>query len=160
MRNRLSFRSIAMTVAEWVVLVISLAFSTVPQSASAQDGVAPTLLRKRFGAAEGSPAVTNKITQTRDGFLWFVGGGMQYRLEGVDSEWLDAGDEPKAIYNRLSPGRHTLRIRASNRSGIWDREGVVLTVTQEPFFYQTGWFAAVVVASALLVIAAAYRQRR
>src|SRR5262249_38317885 len=79
---------------------------------------------------------------------------MQYRLDGVDSEWLDAGAEPKAIYNTLSPGRHTLRIRASNRSGIWDREGVAFTVTQEPFFYQTGWFAAVVVASALLAIVA------
>jgi signal transduction histidine kinase/ligand-binding sensor domain-containing protein len=84
---------------------------------------------------------------------------MQYRLEGVDSEWLDAGAEPKAIYNTLSPGRHTLRIRASNRSGIWDRDGVVFTVMQQPFFYQTRWFAAVVVASALLVIVAAYRRR-
>jgi signal transduction histidine kinase len=84
---------------------------------------------------------------------------MQYRLDGVDSEWLDAGAMPKAIYSTLPPGRHSLRVRASNRSGIWDREGVLFAVTQEPFFYQTGWFAAVMVASALLVIAGVYRRR-
>jgi signal transduction histidine kinase/ligand-binding sensor domain-containing protein len=84
---------------------------------------------------------------------------MQYRLDGVDAEWLDAGAAPRAIYSTLPPGRHTLRIRATNRSGIWDREGVAFAVTQEPFFYQTNGFAAVVILSALLAIAAAYRLR-
>src|SRR5262249_23661306 len=41
--------------------------------AAAQDEAAPTLLRKRFGMAEGSPSRTSQITQTRDGFLWFLG---------------------------------------------------------------------------------------
>jgi signal transduction histidine kinase len=84
---------------------------------------------------------------------------MQYRLDGVDSEWLDAGPVPRATYSTLPPGPHALRIRASNRSGIWDRDGVVFTVTQQPFFYQTGWFAAAMVVSALLVIASVYRRR-
>jgi len=73
---------------------------------------------------------------------------MQYRLDGVDSEWLDAGPVPRATYSTLPPGPHTLRIRATNRSGVWDREGVVFTVTQQPFFYQTGWFAAAMASAA------------
>jgi signal transduction histidine kinase/ligand-binding sensor domain-containing protein len=84
---------------------------------------------------------------------------MQYMLEGVDPEWRDAGAAQKATYNTLPPGRHALRIRASNRSGIWDREGVVFSVTQLPFFYQTGWFASVMVATVLLAITAAHRRR-
>src|SRR5262249_3777811 len=84
---------------------------------------------------------------------------IQYKLEGVDSEWLNAGVSPRAIYGTLPPGRHRLRVRASNRSGIWDREGVVFAVTQQPFFYQTRWFTGATVASALLIVVALYRLR-
>src|SRR5258707_357240 len=63
----------AMRITYSFVLAICLALSSVPQLASAQDGVAPTLVRKRFGIAEGSPSRTSQITQTPDGFLWFVG---------------------------------------------------------------------------------------
>ena len=84
---------------------------------------------------------------------------MQYRLDGVDAEWLDAGPVRKAVYSTLPPGTHVLRIRACNRSGIWDRDGVAFTVTQQPFFYQTGWFVAAIVVSTLLAIAAVYRRR-
>ena len=67
---------------------------------------------------------------------------MQYRLDGVDSEWLDAGSNPRAIYSNMPVGTHTLHIRACNRNGIWDRQGVVFSITQQPFFYQTHWFVA------------------
>ena len=50
---------------------------------------------------------------------------LQYRLDGVDSEWLDAPANPVAIYSRIPVGTHALRIRACNRNGIWDRQGVV-----------------------------------
>jgi signal transduction histidine kinase len=84
---------------------------------------------------------------------------MQYRLDGVDSEWLDAGLVPKATYSTLPPGRHALRIRATNRSGIWDREGVVFSITQLPFFYQTRWFAAMIGGLVILLVVGAFRTR-
>src|SRR5262249_50986742 len=84
---------------------------------------------------------------------------MQYRLDGVDSEWLDAGPNPHAIYSTLRPGTHSLHIRACNRSGIWDRQGVVFSITQQPYFYQTRWFVAAMLALALLLIAVMYRLR-
>ena len=84
---------------------------------------------------------------------------LQYRLDGVDSEWLDAGTDPHAIYSTLPVGTHVLRIRACNRNGIWDRQGVAFTITQQPFFYQTRWFIAVMFALGVALLAAVYHLR-
>ena len=84
---------------------------------------------------------------------------MQYRLDGVDSEWLDAGRDPHATYSALPAGAHSLRIRATNRNGLWDRQGVVFTLRQQPYFYQTRWFAALMAAGVVLLIGAVHRLR-
>jgi signal transduction histidine kinase/ligand-binding sensor domain-containing protein len=84
---------------------------------------------------------------------------MQYRLDGVDSEWLDAGPSPRAVYNTMPVGAHALHIRACNRNGLWDRQGVIFTVTQQPFFYQTRWFVAVMLALGILLVFMIYRLR-
>ena len=84
---------------------------------------------------------------------------MQYRLDGVDSEWLDAPPNPVAIYSNIPVGTHALRIRASNRNGIWDRQGVVFSITQQPYFYQTRWFVAAMIALGVLLVVLIYRLR-
>ena len=84
---------------------------------------------------------------------------MQYRLDGVDSEWLDAGPNPHAIYSTIPVGKHVLHIRACNRNGIWDRQGMVFSITQQPFFYQTRWFAVAMIALGILLLALIYRLR-
>jgi signal transduction histidine kinase len=84
---------------------------------------------------------------------------MQYRLDDVDSEWLDASRDPHAIYSTLPAGTHLLHTRASNRSGIWDRQGVVFSITQMPFFYQTRWFGATIGGLVILLVVGTYRTR-
>lgn len=85
---------------------------------------------------------------------------LQYRLDGVDSEWLDAGPSGHAIYSNIPAGTHSFHVRASNRSGIWNRNGsVVYTITQQPYFYQTRWFLIVAILFAMLVIVGLYRLR-
>jgi signal transduction histidine kinase/ligand-binding sensor domain-containing protein len=84
---------------------------------------------------------------------------LQYRLDGVDSEWLDAGPDPHAIYSTLPPGNHALHVRACNRNGIWDREGVVFRIVQQPFFSQTRWFIASMLALGVLLVFLIYRLR-
>ena len=81
---------------------------------------------------------------------------LQYRLDGVDSEWLDASPSGRAVYNALPPGKHAFHMRATNRSGIWDRIGTVYYITQQPFFYQTTWFLALCIATGLLIVWAIY----
>ena len=85
---------------------------------------------------------------------------MQYRLDGVDSEWLDAPpNDPHAIYSNIPIGTHALHIRTCNRNGIWDRQGVIFNITQKPYFYQTRWFVAAMVALGIMLVVVIYRLR-
>jgi ligand-binding sensor domain-containing protein/signal transduction histidine kinase len=84
----------------------------------------------------------------------------QYRLDGVDSEWLDAAAaNPHAIYSNIPVGTHSLHIRACNRNGIWDRQGVVFSITQQPYFYQKRWFVLAMFALGILLAGLIYRLR-
>lgn len=84
---------------------------------------------------------------------------LQYRLDNTDSEWLDANPPGHASYSTLPPGTHAFHVRACNRSGIWDRAGMVYYITQQPYFYQTRWFLVVTIAFGLLMIAGVYQVR-
>jgi signal transduction histidine kinase/ligand-binding sensor domain-containing protein len=84
---------------------------------------------------------------------------LQYRLDSVDSEWLDALSPAHAIYTNIPPGKHAFHIRACNRDGIWDRAGVVYYITQQPYFYETGWFRLATVMAGLLLLWGLYRLR-
>jgi signal transduction histidine kinase/ligand-binding sensor domain-containing protein len=71
---------------------------------------------------------------------------LQYRLDGVDPGWLNANASQMAVYTNIPTGSHTFHVRASNSSGVWDRNGVSYSITQHPYFYQTDWFLALCVA--------------
>jgi len=70
---------------------------------------------------------------------------LQYRLDGVDPDWLDADATRTAIYTDIPVGTHLFHVRASNGDGIWDCAGIGYEITQEPYFYATGWFRLVAV---------------
>jgi len=83
----------------------------------------------------------------------------QYRLDGVDNTWLDAGTTRTAVYTSVPIGRHLFRVRACNSDGIWDREGIALGIIQEPFFYQTISFRMIAVGVLIVLGAGAFRLR-
>ena len=76
----------------------------------------------------------------------------RYKLEGVDSDWQDAGTRRQAFYTHLPPGNYRFRVIACNNDGVWNEIGATLGVVMKPAFYQTWWFTALVVfgAAALL----------
>ncbi len=41
-----------------------------------------------------------------------------YRLDGFDTDWIDAGERREAFYTNLPPGRFTFRVRAESSSRI------------------------------------------
>ena len=64
-----------------------------------------------------------------------------YRLDGVDSEWIDTGaDFRVASYSNLSPGDYTLRVRATNRAGVWSPHELAVPVRVLPAWWQRAWF--------------------
>jgi signal transduction histidine kinase/ligand-binding sensor domain-containing protein len=84
---------------------------------------------------------------------------LQYRLDGIDPEWLDADQAAHATYSDIPPGTHAFHMRACNRDGIWDRTGTVYSITQLPYFYQTRLFQFGSGALLIVVLAGAYRFR-
>jgi signal transduction histidine kinase/ligand-binding sensor domain-containing protein len=77
---------------------------------------------------------------------------LQYRLDGVESQWFDAEPVHTAIYNNIPPGSHQFHVRASNRDGVWDRAGIAYPIVQTPYYYQTGVFQFAAVAVVILGI--------
>ncbi|MDE3066323.1 MAG: hypothetical protein KGJ60_02100 [Verrucomicrobiota bacterium] len=73
----------------------------------------------------------------------------QYRLQGVDSGWIDAGTRRIAYYNNLSPGRYRFQVAACNQDGVWNTAGAALTVILLPHYWQTLWFRGLLVLAIL-----------
>jgi diguanylate cyclase (GGDEF)-like protein len=77
-----------------------------------------------------------------------------YRLDGFDSAWIDTEAAHRvAAYTNLPPGDYTLRLRGSNRDGIWAESLLSVPIRVLPAWYQTILFrlAMALVACALVV---------
>ncbi|MDC7223445.1 MAG: two-component regulator propeller domain-containing protein, partial [Spirochaetales bacterium] len=55
-----------------------------------------------------------------------------YRLDGMDKDWNYGGEKTSVVYNNLSPGRYTFRVKGANSGGIWSSEEAVLHLTINP----------------------------
>jgi len=73
-----------------------------------------------------------------------------YRLEGFDPGWIDTGAELRvASYSNLDPGDYTLRVRATDRSGVWSKDELSVPLRVLPAWWQQGgakWLAAALLA--------------
>jgi len=52
----------------------------------------------------------------------------QYKMEGLDHDWVNAESRYLADYPNMKPGKYTFRVIASNSNGIWNREGASLDI--------------------------------
>ena len=64
----------------------------------------------------------------------------RYKLQGLDREWVEAGDRRTAYYSHLPPGRYTFTVTGANSDGIWNHSGASLAITVVPPFWRTWWF--------------------
>ncbi len=64
----------------------------------------------------------------------------RYKLQGLQSDWVDAGSRRTAYYSHLPPGDYVFRVIAENSSGIWNEQGKSLAVSVAAPFYKTTWF--------------------
>lgn len=83
----------------------------------------------------------------------------RHRLEGFDTEWVEAGTQRAAYYTGVPPGRYRFRVIAANADGVWNEEGAALAVRIAPRFVETIWFPVLIVAAAAIVIFAFHRRR-
>ena len=83
----------------------------------------------------------------------------RYMLDGVDKEWQDAGTRRQAFYTSLPPGHFRFHVIACNNDGVWNEAGAALDFNIAPAFYQTNWFLALGLASALALLYLIYDLR-
>jgi ligand-binding sensor domain-containing protein/signal transduction histidine kinase len=71
----------------------------------------------------------------------------KYRLDGVDSDWVNAETHRAAHYNNVIPGTHRFHVLACNRDGVWNETGAYLDLELRPHLWQTWWFRTLAVAA-------------
>jgi len=67
-----------------------------------------------------------------------------YLMEGFDKQWNRVKNRRFASYTNLPPGEYTFRIRGSNNDGVWNEEGLAISIIISPPFWKTIWFYALV----------------
>ena len=60
-----------------------------------------------------------------------------YRLEGFDSDWIDAGTMHRATYANLDAGDYVFKVRAANADGVWSTDGLSIPVHVAPAPWNT-----------------------
>ena len=81
-----------------------------------------------------------------------------YRLDPIDDEWIEIGDDPVVRFAGLAPGRYTFQARASRGGGVWG-EPATLALILAPRWFQTLGFRVLAVL-ALVSLAGLAVQRR
>lgn len=81
---------------------------------------------------------------------------LQYHMEGVDSDWLDATMSRTAVYTNIPSGVHPFKVRATDSIGRWQAPQVVYEVTQQPHLYATPLFQISAMVAVVLLLVLAY----
>lgn len=83
--------------------------------------------------------------------------GFRYRLDGFDTDWVDAGRGRQAIYTGLAPGAYRFRVIALNQDGVPSPREAVLPFRVAQAFYRHPLFVAGAALLALAALRLAYR---
>jgi signal transduction histidine kinase/DNA-binding response OmpR family regulator len=66
----------------------------------------------------------------------------QYRLDGFQQDWVEAGNRRTAFFTNVPPGSYSFRVRATTGDGTWYDADSELALIVAPYFYETMWFRA------------------
>ena len=83
----------------------------------------------------------------------------RYQMVGITPQWVDAGTSREVSFPALPHGTYRFRVAASLDGQHWSESDDGLSITVQPYFYQTIWFLAVAVLIAVMGIVALFRLR-
>lgn len=78
---------------------------------------------------------------------------VQYKLEGADEDWVEAGTFRMARYTNLHPGSYVFKVKASNNDDSWNTTPTTLEIVIRIPFWQSLWFRFLLL---LLLLGIAY----
>ena len=87
----------------------------------------------------------------------------KHKLEGLESEWVDAGTRRVAPYSYLPPGTYNFQVFACNNDDVWSEKAASLSFRVLPHVWQAWWFRfalAVAAGGAVAVVAISATRRR
>ncbi len=82
----------------------------------------------------------------------------RYMLEGFDKDWTQAGTRRVAYYTNIPHGEYRFRVRASV-GDMWATNAPVVSLSLQPYLWQTTGFTIFVGIAGVSLCAAAYRLR-
>ncbi|HEV7715758.1 MAG TPA: diguanylate cyclase, partial [Steroidobacteraceae bacterium] len=140
--------------------------------AALQSGAVPPPIVLTSATVLNRPAITGSAAQRlgelhlgyRDDIVTFefaaldyaapLANTFQYRLEGAESGWVDAGTRRSVTYANLGGGRYSLLVRAANADGVWSKAGASIAMAVDPPPWQSSWaYAAYGLIVAMLIVA-------
>jgi signal transduction histidine kinase/ligand-binding sensor domain-containing protein/DNA-binding response OmpR family regulator len=80
-----------------------------------------------------------------------------FYLENFEENWREPGLERSAYYTNLDPGEYVFNVKGTNRDGIWNEEGISLSIIIYPPWWQTWWAYSTYI---VLILATLYFLRR
>ncbi len=83
----------------------------------------------------------------------------EYRLDGVDRTWLDAGTRRATSYTNIGPGDYVFRVRAVSEDGVPGDAVATLPLHVAPTLVQTPWFRLACAGALALLGVVLYRYR-
>jgi ligand-binding sensor domain-containing protein len=82
-----------------------------------------------------------------------------YKLEGLDSGWVESGTRHYARYTHLPPGEFTFRVKGSNKDRIWNETGASISLVIQPPYWTTLWFRLAILVALVAIGAWFYNFR-
>ncbi len=123
---------------------------------------------ERWDSAIRNPQFAIRILPGQDNFeiaytaLSFINSEnlcFKYKLEGADTDWVDAGTRRTAYFSHLAPGAYTFHVIAANADGVWNQTGASVRIRIVPPYYRTWWFISLVALSMAGLVVGAWQYR-
>ena len=83
----------------------------------------------------------------------------RYRLDGLDTGWVDVGTRRTAYFTGLRPGKYGFHVSAANRDGVWNETAASTEFTVLAPIWATWWFRTLLAIALAAAVAAAVRAR-
>lgn len=83
----------------------------------------------------------------------------RYKLEGLDQDWIEAGDRRTAGFYRIPAGRYRFVVIAANNDGIWNTEGKSVEIVIIRPIWGRWWFITLVSLVSIFIIFLLYQRR-
>lgn len=67
----------------------------------------------------------------------------QYKLEGLQRDWVKASAAREAHYTNIDPGEYVFLVKGSNNDDVWNEAGATLRIIVSPPWWATFWFRGI-----------------